>query len=418
MKKNSILLTIILILAFFLYFSKLTGYFVTPTINISIAEKKEAKILLDWQPVIDISQEERIRVETVNTGSVPIEKFTTIRIYFFNGSLFPMKEYQELNSVNLYPGERHSYSVIYYPPFTGTYYIQARVKYDGKAVETWARFDVIVNISRVITPIVKPVYQPPEITPQYIPTIVYLSPPKLQIEIKNLTDALQDSEAIIVAKVKNLGERDAFELKPYISYPSSLEIRVSPLFVEKLSVNESISFLLSIKIPKDFLPGLYQLTFEISSNETKTSKSFFLNVSEKTIDLTKDIQEKILSLKLLLSEARSRIYSLYLKGFDVSKINASLDLAEVYINRAEEFLKKKDFNNSLKEVEKAREEISNALINLETLTTIAPKAFPHYIPILIIAILIVATILIIIVWKRRKPKKPKLLREREEETQI
>ncbi|MCS7093968.1 MAG: hypothetical protein RMJ18_02185 [Candidatus Aenigmarchaeota archaeon] len=411
MKKNiNLILWTIFFVAIFLaiLISKMTGYFVSPGLNVTVKEVKDAKILLDYKPIIDITERQNITAEIINTGSVQIEEEMFLRVYYFNGSLKPIGEY--LDSLNvLKPGERRNFKIVFVPESVGTYYIQARAKYDSKTTETWGRFDV------VIFPVLVPVIQPPQVVGTPTPVIVYLSPPRLEIYANDTFNVQQGGELIISLIVKNLGERDAYELKPYISYPSGLEVSVSPLFVSILPANKTSSFLLYVKVPVEFLPGLYQIVFEVSANETRASKVLNLNVSKFVLDLTQDYREKIISLELVISEVKARALYLESMGFDVSKIKATIELADYYVKRAREFLEKKDFENCQSEIFKALELISQVLIEMETILMIAPRAVPKYLYVGIVVLCLVVVIAFFVLYRKRKEKRPKLLKGLETE---
>lgn len=406
---EKLILIFIVLLSLIILLSNYSGYFVSPTVNVSIERKKSAEILLNYQPLIDITERQNITAEIVNTGSVEIYEEMMVRIYYYNRSLRPMAEYFD-SPRRLLPGERSPFFLVFVPNEIGTYFIQARATYDGKSTETWGRFDVIIR------PILQPIILPPERVPTYVPTPVFLAPPKLSIYVKNVTDAYQDSFVSIPITLVNEGERDAYEIKPYLSYPKALEISISPLYIKQLSARENVTFLINIKIPKDFQVGLYQLVFEASSNETKASKEFYINVSAKPIDLSKDIYEKILSMEYVLSQARIRMNVLELKGIDVSRINSTLTLADLHLKRAKGYLSNRQFNESLFELEKASEKISEALIEMEVLMIVTPKAYLEYIALVIILLAIFSAMIFIILYKKRKKKRPRLLRELEAET--
>jgi len=61
--------------------------------------------------------------------------------------------------------------------------------------------------------------------------------------------------------------------------------------------------------------------------------------------------------------------------------------------------------------------ISDALIEMEVLMSVAPKAYLNYFLIAIILIVILAIVLFIILYRKMKKKRPKLLRELESESQ-
>jgi hypothetical protein len=112
------------------------------------------------------------------------------------------------------------------------------------------------------------------------------------------------------------------------------------------------------------------------------------------------------------------MYSLALKGIDVSRVNSTLEVASMHLELAKDYLKKKDFEACEENIRKANEEISQALLEMETLLLIRPRAYPVYLFVVIAILAFIVILLLIMVYKRKKGERPRLLREAEKESLV
>lgn len=394
-----------------LIFSRITGHLTYSAFNVSVAERKEAKILLNYRHLIDISEKQNISAEFVNLGSVTIEEEMFIRIYYYNQSLRPIGEYLDSLRI-LKPGERVSFRIVFVPDNVGTYYIQARGRYNGRTTETWGRFDV------VIYPLYSYEVQPPKQVEKKEPFIVYLSPPKLEIFLNETHRAYVGGEILIPLLVRNSGEREVFDLRFYISYPSGLEVSFFPPYVKLLEPNQTVAVLLKVFVPSSFLEGLYQLNLEAVSNETRVSRIINLNVTKMIPDLSEEYKEKILSLEILLSEIKKRIISLELRGYDVRLLSEKIALAEENLKNALSFIESLDWENSSKLIFSTTQIISEILLEIESMMLLTPKAYPRhfFVGLIVLVLTSFLVLLVLIYWKKRRERRPKLLRGIESET--
>ncbi|MEM5875615.1 MAG: hypothetical protein QXX45_03555 [Candidatus Aenigmatarchaeota archaeon] len=410
MKAEYFVLISVLFIILISVFLKTSGYLIFFNLNVSVSEKKEAKILLGYKPIMDIVEKQNITAEIINTGSLTIEEEMFIRIYYYNKSLVAIGEYWDSLHI-LKPGERNVFRITFVPESTGTYFIQAKAKYDGRTTETWGRIDVLIY------PIYHYVIQPPKKVEKPTPVLFYLTPPKLDILTNDSFKTYFGSELIIPIIVKNLGDRDAYELRPYVSYPSDFQVDIYPNFVKILSSNKSVNFLLKVKIPLDYQEGIYQLFFEIVGNETAAKKTIDIYVEKFIEDLTKDYKEKILSLEFLISEIRSKVVDLSIQGYDVSELFKKIEIVESYLVRAKSFLEVKDYENCYKYIMYSINLISEILMEIENAYLITPKAYENYFFIILFIVIIIAVILFIVIYlKKRKEKRPKILKEIEAES--
>lgn len=424
----SLVILLILIFLIFQFPTKITSLATYNNVNISIAPEKNVKITaIILKPVIfygllqignetffNVTDTQTIIAEITNVGSVlaTIEDFF-IKIYYFDGRVIePIIQWNDTKvPFNLSVGLRSHLKFSFVPDKLGTYFVQVRAKYDGRVTEAWSSFLV------TLPPIFKPVIQPPPIIEQPVPTIIQLRPPALQILAPDFVNLTKGENTTIAIIVKNVGERAAYNLKPFISLPYLLSYSISPLFISILEPNESAILSLSFFSSEKISPGTYSLFLEIVGNETSASKTIYINIIEKPIDICPDVYNKILSYQLILVIAKSRMYSYYLKGAEVANVNSTLQKAEYYLEKIKKLFEEKKCEEALLEVENVRTNIELALLQLESII-LMPKIMPNYFLIGIIIVIIIFPIIFVILRKRRKKiKRPKLLKDIEKELQ-
>lgn len=396
-------------------FSRVEGY-----INVSVEEKDDLVIRLSFKPVIymgllrignqtflNLTDIQVIHSEIINIGStnLTIKNFLLEILFFEERRFVQLANYTDyFLPPNLLPGGKHYFNATFAPDRLGVHYIRATIEYNNKRAIAFGIFSVL------LPPIIVPVQQPPITREVFIPKIVYLKPPVLQIIAPNTIDMFKGGNETIIITVKNVGERGAFSLRPYISIPKQFDFSIAPLYVAVLKPNESIPFLLTLHVDKNTLEGVYPISFEIVANETSASKTIYVNVKElpKIIDFCEDARNKILSFEFMLVLIKSRIYSFYLKGADVKAVNDTVIIIESNITKAKILVEENKCLEALQLLEDVRVLIERVLIELETILLI-PKYVPGYFFIIAICLIIFVPIFVFILIKRRK-RKPKLLR--------
>ncbi|MEM5811686.1 MAG: hypothetical protein QXG91_03035 [Candidatus Aenigmatarchaeota archaeon] len=410
MKKVLFLLFLI-----FISLSKSESY-----INVSIAEKDDLVIRLSFKPVIyigllqignqtflNLTDIQVIHSEIINIGStnLTIKNFLLEILFFEGGRFVQLANYTDyFLPSNLLPGQKHYFNASYAPDRLGVHYIRATIEYNNRRAIAFGIFSVL------LPPIIVPVQQPPITREVLIPKIIHLKPPVLQIIAPNTIDMFKGGNESIVIIVKNVGEREAFSLRPYVSIPKQFDFSIAPLYVAILKPNESVPFLLALHVDKNALEGVYPVSFEIVANETSASKTIYVNVRElpKIIDFCEDARNKILSFEFMLVLIRSRIYSFYLKGADVKSVNDTVIIIESNITKAKILVDENKCLEALQVLEEVRVLIERVLIELETILLI-PKYVPGYFFIIAICLIVFVPIFVFILVKRRK-RRPKLLK--------
>jgi len=396
--------------------------FSSSELNVTIKEDKDLVIRLFFKPVIfiglvqlgnqtlfNITETQVIHTETINLGSVNVNlsNFILEILVFENSRFIQLVNYTDYYLPNsLLPGEKHFFNITYAPDRLGLHFIRVSVNFDGRKATAFGSFLV------TLPPIFVPVFQPPIKQIVEIPQIVGLRPPVLQIIAPNQIDVYLSETKTLPILVRNVGERTAYNLRPFLSLPKGIDFSISPLTVSFLNPNETITYILTLIVPENLTPGIYPISFEIVSNETSSTKEIYLNVTEKPkiIDVCPDAYSRILSFEYIMVLIRTRIFSLSLKGAEVSLVNSTATKITEEINEARKLYEEGKCLEAINLLEKIRIEIENLLIEVESIVFI-PRIFPTYFYLaLLFSLIVIPPIIFFLIRRRKKEKKPKLLR--------
>jgi len=412
MRKAYFAIILLLLIAIFLArdFLSEIGFGILSMLNVSVKEKISGKLLLVYQPSIEIGNQQNIYTEFINTGTSQITEKIEVRVYgYVNGTLKPLAYYYDI-SVPLAAGMRRGFKSVFVPPNTGLYYIQAKSSYDTKVVEVWGAFSVYYPPAPVI-----PIYVPAPAPPAVVPPAV--GAPELALEYPDLVKFYVGEKKLINVSVKNVGTAAAHNLKLYISTSSLIDISIYPKQFSALNPNETLIFVISIGIPPTMQEGIYPLEFEVMNDEgIKKTGEISIQVSLIPPPEEEEISQKILNYEFLISEIQQQINSAFLQGYDVSLANKTLSLAKASLENAKDYLKSKRIKDAKKELENVENRVQEAALQLasSTLYLYKPPAILWWL-ILLIILTIALAILAYWYWKRRK-RRPKLL-QRVEETE-
>jgi hypothetical protein len=377
-------------------------------LNVSIQEKISGKLLLAYQPSIEIGNQQNIYTEFINTGTSQVTEKIEVRVYgYVNGTLKPLAYYYDI-SVPLAAGMRRGFKSVFVPPNTGLYYIQAKSSYDTKVVEVWGAFSVYYPPAPVI-----PIYVPAPAAPPAAPPVV--GAPELILEYPELVKFYVGEKKLINVSVKNVGTGAAHNLKLYISISSLINISIYPKQFSALNPNETLIFVISIEIPTTMQEGIYPLEFEVMNDERiKKTGEISLQVSLIPPPEEEEISQKILNYEFLISQIQQQINLAFLQGYDVSLANKSLSLAKTSLENAKDYLKLKKIKDARKELENVERKIQDAALQLAstTLYIYKPPAILWWLILLIILAIVLA--MLFYWYLKRKRRRPKLLRRIEE----
>ncbi|MEM7819638.1 MAG: hypothetical protein QXD48_02305 [Candidatus Aenigmatarchaeota archaeon] len=411
-----ILFILIVLFMIYSYVHKITGFSIMQYIHVSIKEKFEGKITgFVYRPQITIYETQNITAEFTNTGTKTFTAKIEEYIYFYqNGSLIPIATYFD-NSVILNPGMKRSYKTVFIPPEVGIYYIKLRVSYETRIAELWGIFYVVYP-SQPLPP------QPVSAVGVGAGGIVISEPyiagiPKLEIYCPNNIDLYQNQSILINITINNTGEIPVHNLRLYVSTTSFVNININPKQINRLSVNDTALFLISLNTSYP-PPGQYTMDLEIITNEITLSKNIELNLLPTEKPIKEDIILKILNYKLLITEIENKILSAHMKGFDITLASNSLSLAKSKLEEAIKYYEKGDYENSRIELDIVKKYLEDSVFQLTHATAIFLYAKPPIeIYIFIITIILIASLILLYIFiKRRQTKKPKLLRAIETES--
>ena len=410
MRKTYFAIILLLLIIIFLArdFLREIGFGILSMLNVSIQEKISGKLLLAYQPSIEIGNQQNIYTEFINTGTNPITEKIEVKVYgYVNGTLKPLAYYYDI-SVPLAVGMRRGFKSVFVPPNTGLYYIQAKSSYDTKVVEVWGAFSVYYPPAPVI-----PIYVPAPAPPPAAPPIA--GAPELVLEYPELVKFYVGEKKLINVSVKNVGTGAAHNLKLYISTSSLINISIYPKQFSALNPNETLIFVISIEIPTTMQEGIYPLEFEVMNDEgIKKTGEISLQVSLIPPPEEEEISQKILNYEFLISQIQQQINLAFLQGYDVSLANKSLSLAKTSLENAKDYLKLKKIKDARKELENVERKIQDAALQLASTTLYIYKP-PAILWWLILLIIIAIVLAILFYWYlKRKRRRPKLLRRIEE----
>ena len=412
MRKAYLAIILLLLIAIFLVrdFLSEIGFGILSMLNVSIQEKISGKLLLSYQPSIEIGNQQNIYAEFINTGTSQVTEKIEVRVYgYVNGTLKPLAYYYDI-SVPLAVGMRRGFKSVFVPPNTGLYYIQAKASYDTKVVEVWGSFSVYYPQAQVI-----PIYVPAP--PAAAPPAAVVGAPELALEYPDLIKFYVGEKKLINISVKNVGTAAAHNLKLYISTSSLIDVSIYPKQFSALNPNETLIFVISIGIPSTMQEGIYPLEFEVVNDEgIKKTGEISLQVTSIPPPEEEEVSQKILNYEFLISEIQQQINSAFLQGYDVSLANKTLSLAKASLENAKDYLELKRIKDAKKELIEVEKNIQDAALQLAsaTLYLYKPPAILWWL-ILLIILAIALAILAYWYWKRRK-RRPKLL-QRVEETE-
>ncbi|MEM7821652.1 MAG: NEW3 domain-containing protein [Candidatus Aenigmatarchaeota archaeon] len=411
MRKIYFILILLLLLAIFLgkdFFAKI-GLSLLSMLEVSVKEKTDGKLLLAYEPSIEIGNQQKMYAEFINTGTKQITTKIELRVYgYLNNTLKPLAYYYDI-SVPLEAGMRKGFSSVFVPPDVGLYYIQSKAHYDTKVIETWGAFYVHLPPSGVI-PIYVPSYPPtpPPTPPPGVPKLELEYPPSVKLYI--------GEKKLISVTVKNLGNAPAHNLKLYTSVSSLLNVSVSPKQVSILNPNQSVVFVISIEIPSTTEEGVYPIEFETMNDEgVKKRGEISIQVFSIPPSEEEEIYEKILNYEFLISEIQKEINYAFFEGYDVKVANESLKIARVSLENAKKYFRLGKIEDTKMELKKSEMFIEDAAFQLASLTLLVyrPPAVLWW-QILFAILLMVLIVLILLYLRRIKGKRPKLLKGREE----
>ncbi len=421
MDKVFLISIFLMLIAFFIFYYNLSGItgFAGADFNVSIKSKTQGIINLAYNTNVNLTESQEIIVDFFNSGSTNYSATIEVTVYIYNsttGGLQQLADYSDI-TVHLYPGERRNFKTNFLPNRVGTYYIKVRVPYDARVSEQWGSFFVTWYY-----------YQAPQViyvTTTYgggtIPRREEGGIADIKLEYDDKVDLYPGQDVLLSVKVNNTGTINLHNLKFQSSTTEYISFEVNPKEVYELRFNESVIFLVSLKIAEDIPIGEYDFFFEVMGLEIKRTGNIELNITPfAKPPLGEEIYNIILNYEYLITELDHEIYLTSLKGFNTSRVELYLDDAKEKLQRAKDYFNEGDFENAKDVLDIVKKDLEDVVFELAAISFrvfIYPAFAPFLILLLLLIIIIVIIIFIYLHKKKKKKKKPKIIKEfTEEET--
>lgn len=383
--------------------SEITGF---NTVSVGVKGKMKGEIVsFIYEPVVNISDVQRIFVEFLNTGT---ENYTVLieeYIYFYDENKLEQEAYYYDSTVMLHPGYRRQFQTAFVPSENGYYYIKVRVTYGSKKTEVWGSF--YAQYWNYF----------PYIPAEYQPIIYYIEvEPLMTLDYPNSIELYPGRSTLTNIRVKNTGNATLHEVKLHVSSTNLLEIDVNPKESYYLEPNQTLTFLLDVYASNDIQIERYPIDFEVVTREVMESGTIWANISAYNETLKEEVRKTILNYEYLINELDREILETYVKGINVTTARETLELAKEKLNAAKIYYDSEEYDNAKSVLADVKELIKEAAFQLAQASFVvitAPAFSPFWI--LLIIILIALLLLFILRRRRKKEEKPKLLRTAEEE---
>lgn len=272
MSKIFLIIILLLISIFFLSYGGITGF---NAVDVSIKEKTQGAILLDYNYNVNLTSAQSITAEFVNTGTSNYTARIEITVYMYNnttGNLQELANYYD-SYFFLLPGGRKSFKTVFLPNRIGAYYIKVKVPYDLKIAELWGSFFVTFYY---------PYEQPAVITVPpslVIPSQIQTGIAGLNLIYKDKIDLYPGQKTLIDITVNNTGTINLHNLKFYSTTTGYISFEVNPKEIYELENKEYNIFLVSLELSKDIPAGEYDFFFEVLGLEARKTGNIKLNVT-------------------------------------------------------------------------------------------------------------------------------------------
>jgi hypothetical protein len=367
----------------------------------------------DVDQTIQIGNSTFIDVELANTGSVPADATYDLEVYDSNNTL--LYTYPGPNRT-LEPGSILARTVRHTPHNTGIYVIRLRAEVGGQQLQS-AQFlsvrdrpepdvpDTITITRKRVRYVYGPEPEPPE-----IPTRSW------QVEAPRTMTMEQNGSVTLPIQIRNTGETSERNVRLSLQSSANVSIEYEPKILFNIPAGTARNFLLTVT--SDGTLENQTITYTVASEDLS-------HTGETTIDIVPSataaqLRQELEKLRLLISDAEAELAGLDADGLDVSGPRSDLADVKESVTDIEDYIETEEFDAAQAEIDTARKAISSVFQRLfklqsEQLVVEAPLVQPVY-------LLIAASILIAVLMvggyyyvKEKHEKRPKLLRDMEEE---
>ena len=379
--------------------------------SVSVGEDMEGRVTAFlFSENLEFRQPQRITVEFTNIGSLNFSEKIELRIYYNqNGRLQLVAYYFDTENI-LKPSMSRTYSVNFYPPIYGAYYIRFRVSYGGQILEVWKAFLVTYTPPQ---PPIEIVYPPA--APAPAPPAPETGTPRMTIEYPDSLEITQGDTKMFGITVKNTGGISLTNLGLSTSTTNLISVEINPKQVFRLYPNDTFIFLISVTVPKETPGDYYPFEFEVICNQLQEARRINIAVVSLAKPAEEDLHQTILSYEYMISETQNEIDAASLRDVDTSQAQDSLNNAKTELDWAKLYYRQNRYDDVRSSLDKVKKYLEDAVYQLSVagIVTEVP-AFANWI---IILVAIILGVFFVILFARRRRKKeekeerPKILRE-------
>ena len=362
----------------------------------------DALINFELPYLVPLGEYENITAIFTSASPSQMVAYTEITVYILaNGSLEEQSKYTSSPFI-VNTSESKSFNISYLTNLIGLHYVKAVGYYEGKFVEVWSIFYVHYPLPKVfyVPPVAQIIVQPtPQISSAF--NITYQDTIKLY----------RNDSYLFSIFIKNTGEAVLNNLRAYISTVNFVDVNINPKIISKVSLNSSTAFLISLYVPANAQLGTYYLDVLLFSDEFRESKRINLEILAGEPPEKEDLQNRISSYEIIISQLESEMFYASLDGQDIYQASQSLSNAKDHLQKAKDYLKLSKFEDTKRELSIVKKSLEDTALQLATsgLLLRAPALSP-----LILLPIIIAFLIGFLVYEREKKKpmkRPKLFRE-------
>ena len=218
--------------------------------------------------------------------------------------------------------------------------------------------------------------------------------------------------------ISNTGTINLHDISFYSTTTENIDFEANPKQIYELGQGKSAMFLISLNVSDSIPAGSYDFYFEIMGREIKRSGNIKLNIASFNVSIEDGVREAILNYEYLVARAEREIYLTGLDGFNTTRAEGYLDDARYNLQRARELFEEEDYEGARDTLDYVKRDLEKVVFELATIS-VRIYAYPAFSPYLILLLFLVIVIAVLIIFflykKRRSERKPKLIREYEEE---
>ncbi len=444
-----------------------------PDLNVSVAWKYDIEFTsFDFRSQIYLWEMQNITVEVTNTGSVGYNATMTTYIYNLTNTtiLNLLSTYVDVTQM-LHPGNSRGQRYYFAPSGEGDYFVRASVRYGTRVKEIWGAFSVTTHIQEpppnqnqtnqsnqtngtqeqpppggggtappgggggggggsgqggqppgtgpgapgtgsgagtgtgnatnivIVMPLPEPV----------IPAIPGM--PLISIDYPDRIIVYRNISSLLNIRISNTGSTRIEGLMLYVSTPASFTTDINPKRFQTLVMGQNSTFLVSLLT--DAPAGYYTLEFKFIAPGISKEGSVLIEVRDSPESLRDFIEKTIVNYEFLVSEISAETEGVATRGYDASVPSKFLLSAKAGLERARAYYGDKEYVKAFGELLNVEQDIKNAVF---TLGNIAVRYYAAEQPTYLILIFLIPLMLfLLIIYRRRKGRRPRLLREAKEE---